>query len=84
MLNSRHSQLRIMFLMMQFCLVHVILRQSHQVFEAQEALIVTVATGLTFKSCSMYICRGCWRYWLFIIMTQAYQEVSFFFILDNF
>ena len=53
-------------------------------FEAQEALIVTVATGLTFKSCSMYICRGCWRYWLFIIMTQAYQEVSFFFILDNF
>lgn len=63
---------------MQLCLVHAILRQSHQVFDAREALIIGVATGLAFKSCSMCVCQGYRQYWLFIIMTQAYQEVKFF------
>ncbi|PKU38890.1 hypothetical protein llap_10804 [Limosa lapponica baueri] len=52
--------------------------QSHQVFDAWEALIIGVATELAFKSCSMCICQGYRQHWRFIIMTQAYQELEFF------
>lgn len=64
--------------MMKFCFVHVTLWQSHQVFIARQALIIRVATELAFNSCSMYICQGYQQYQLFIIVSQAYQDIFFF------
>lgn len=79
MLNSRCSELRVMFFFNDEILPCSCYSCAiHQVFNVQEALVIGVATGLAFKSSSIYICQGYQPYQLFAIVLRPTRRWGFF------